>query len=88
MGKSYSCFSTTIQLDNSPIVLVLQLKLRNLSNSNDVRQEIYRTKQVIYIVIENKIVAYTNNYKQEKFNNIIQYRQFCVIVENILQRQQ
>ncbi len=52
-------------------------------NSNNIKQETYKTKQAIYVAIVNKIVANTNNYKQENFDNTIQYRQFCVIAKNI-----
>ncbi len=41
-----------------------------VDNSN-VKQETYKTKQTIYIVIVNKIVAYINNYKQKNLNNTI-----------------
>ncbi len=34
-------------------------------NNNNVKQETYKLKQAIYIVVVNKIVAYTNNYKQK-----------------------
>ncbi len=40
-------------------------------NSNNIKQETHKTKQVIYIVVVNKIAIYTNNYKQENLNNTI-----------------
>ncbi len=48
-------------------VFIIEAKV----NNNNIKQETHKTKQVIYIVVVNKIIAYTNSYKQKNLNNIM-----------------
>ncbi len=60
-----------MQTSNKTIQNISIIKVK--INNNNIEQEIYRTKQTIYIIVVNKIVVYTNSYKQKKSYNIVKY---------------
>ncbi len=75
-------FEKKLKVKTTQNVFTIEAKI----NNNNVKQETHKTKQVLYIVIVDKIVAYTNNYKQENLNSIAQYQQLCVIAKSVFQQ--
>ncbi len=60
-------FEKRLKVKITQNILIIETKV----NNNNIEQKTYRTKQAIYIAIVNRIVAYTNSYKQENLNNTI-----------------